>query len=117
MPPLESTLRTRDDLELVGEHHLQPDCRARVVIVHGYAEHCGRYAHVVAALLAAGFECHLMDLRGHGRSGGVRGFVPRFEDYFTDLDLFLTRIEEVASPGVPRVLLGHSLGGLISLGY
>lgn len=117
MPPLESILRTRDGLELVGEHHLRPDCRARVVIVHGYAEHRGRYAALVRALGEAGFESHLMDLRGHGRSEGVRGFVSRFEEYLGDLDLFLMRIEEVADGGVPRILLGHSLGGLISLEY
>ncbi|HYG62334.1 MAG TPA: alpha/beta hydrolase [Thermoanaerobaculia bacterium] len=117
MPPLESTLRTHDGLALIGEHHLRPGCRARVVIVHGYAEHRGRYASLAAALGEAGYECHLLDLRGHGGSGGVRGFVSRFEEYFADLDLFLTRIEEVAAGGIPLILLGHSLGGLISLGY
>jgi len=117
MPPLESILRTRDGLDLVGEHHLRPGCRARVVLVHGYAEYCGRYAHLVQALDEAGYECHLMDLRGHGRSGGVRGFVSHFEDYFSDLDLFLSRVAEVSPGAVPQVLLGHSLGGLLSLTY
>lgn len=116
-PPLESTLRTHDGLELVGEHHLRPACRARVVIVHGYAEHRRRYAELVAALGEAGYECHLMDLRGHGRSEGVRGFVSRFEDYFADLDLFRARIAEVAPGAAFQILLGHSLGGLISLAY
>jgi alpha-beta hydrolase superfamily lysophospholipase len=115
--PLQSTLKTHDGLALVGEHHLRPGCRARVVLVHGYAEHCGRYAHVVEALDAAGYECHLMDLRGHGRSGGVRGFVSHFEDYFTDLGLFLERVAEVAPEPAPRILFGHSLGGLIALSY
>ena len=119
MPPLESTLRTGDGLALAAEHHLQPGCRAVVVIVHGYAEHVGRYTELLAALDAAGYECHLLDLRGHGRSGGVRGHVLRFNDYLDDLDLFLARIAEVRppEPGTPRVLLGHSLGGLISLQY
>jgi alpha-beta hydrolase superfamily lysophospholipase len=117
MAPRKSILRTHDGLDLVGEHHLRPGCRARIVIVHGYAEHRGRYAALVAALGEAGYECHLMDLRGHGRSGGVRGFVSRFEDYFADLNLFLTRIAEVAPGAAFQVLLGHSLGGLISLAY
>src|SRR4029077_15482027 len=65
------------------------------------------------------YECHLLDLRGHGRSGGVRGFVPRFADYLSDLELFLARIDEIQpAPGeVPRILLGHSLGGLIALDF
>jgi alpha-beta hydrolase superfamily lysophospholipase len=122
MLPLESKLQTPDGLVLVGEHHLRPDCRAVVVILHGYAEHAGRYAGLVSDLGGAGYECHLLDLRGHGRSGGVRGYVRRFGDYLDDMDLFLQRIGEVRSedrrqPAVPRILLGHSLGGLISLGY
>ena len=121
MPPLESTLRTADGLALVAEHHLRPGCRAVVVIVHGYAEHVGRYAELLAALDAAGYECHLLDLRGHGRSSGVRGHVRRFGEYLDDLDLFLERIAEVRpqEPGrtPPRILIGHSLGGLISLQY
>jgi alpha-beta hydrolase superfamily lysophospholipase len=51
----------------------------------------------------------------------VRGFVPRFADYLSDLELFLARIDEVrpapAGGEVPRVLLGHSLGGLIALDF
>lgn len=121
MPTLKSVLQTSDGLTLAGEHHLRPDCRAAIVIVHGYAEHAGRYSEVVSALGEAGYECHLFDLRGHGRSGGVHGYVGRFGDYLDDLDLFLQRVEEVRTqvPGrvVPRILLGHSLGGLISLSY
>lgn len=112
-----STLFTRDGLALACEHHGRPAPRGTVVILHGYAEHTGRYAHVVAALDEAGYECHLLDLRGHGRSGGVRGYVHRFEDYFEDVDLFVKRVQEVRVPGLPLILLGHSLGGLISLGY
>lgn len=93
-----------------------------MVIVHGYAEHMGRYAALGAALDEAGYECHLLDLRGHGRSAGVRGYVPHFADYLDDLELFLARVEEVGGgPGqgeaVPRFLFGHSLGGLIALGF
>jgi alpha-beta hydrolase superfamily lysophospholipase len=122
MPPVESILRTPDGLALVCEHHLRPDthARAEIVIVHGYAEHAGRYAELVAALTAAGFACHLIELRGHGRSGGVRGYVRRFDDYLDDLDLFLRQLDEIQPPGssaVPRILVGHSLGGLISLAY
>ena len=117
---MESILRTPDGLTLVGEHHLRPDPRADVVIVHGYAEHTGRYAELITALDAAGFACHLIELRGHGRSEGVRGYVHRFGDYLDDLDLFLGRIGEIQPPerpAAPRILLGHSLGGLISLAY
>lgn len=117
MPPMESILQTSDGLSLVCEHHLGPDPRADIVIVHGYAEHAGRYAELISVLVAAGFACHLIELRGHGRSGGVRGYVRRFGDYLDDLDLFLPRIREAQPSAVPRIVLGHSLGGLISLAY
>lgn len=121
IPPVESILRTHDGLSLVAAHHLRPACRARIAILHGYAEHMGRYSGLVAALGEAGFECHLLDLRGHGRSEGVRGYVPQFADYLDDLDLFLDRVEEVSAGngarGTPRFLFGHSLGGLIALAF
>lgn len=109
-----STLRTPDGLSLAGRHHIPADPRARIVLLHGYAEHAGRYAEVIAALTGAGYECHTLDLRGHGRSEGVRGHVLRFEEYLDDVDLFL---ESLPGTALPRFLIGHSLGGLISLSY
>jgi alpha-beta hydrolase superfamily lysophospholipase len=109
-----STVRTHDGLALSVRHHLPADSRARVILLHGYAEHVGRYAEVIAALTGAGYECHTLDLRGHGHSEGVRGHVLRFEAYLEDIDLFL---ESLPRTTLPRFLIGHSLGGLISLGY
>jgi acylglycerol lipase len=109
-----STVRTHDGLVLSARHYLPPNPRARVVLLHGYAEHVGRYAEVIAALTGARYEVHTPDLRGHGHSEGVRGHVLRFEEYLEDVDLLL---ESVPGNGLPRFLVGHSLGGLISLGY
>lgn len=106
-------LRARDGMGLVVERHLVDDPRARVVIVHGYAEHRGRYRPVVEQLKEAGFECHLFDLRGHGESAGQRGHVSRFTDYLDDLQAVFATVPQ----GLPRFLLGHSLGGLITLSY
>ena len=124
--PFESSFRTRDGLQLVAEHHRLPNRRARVVVVHGYGEHLRRYEKSVAALAAAGYECHLFDLRGHGRSDGVRGHVARFEDYRNDLGLFIEQTiqRDSAEEGATRTgrreplfLIAHSLGGLIALDF
>lgn len=109
-----STVLTPDGLTLSAGHHPVPVARARVVLLHGYAEHAGRYAEVIGVLTGAGFECHTLDLRGHGHSQGVRGHVLKFEEYLDDVDLFLQSLP--ATP-LPRFLIGHSLGGLISLSY
>lgn len=112
-----STVRTRDGLSLSVEQHLlggDSGLRGRIVIVHGYAEHKGRYGHVVAALLDAGYECLLFDLRGHGRSDGPRGHVVRFADYRNDLAQI---IETAPVARAPLIILGHSLGGLIALDF
>lgn len=112
--PVESSaLKTRDGLILRGWHHRPPAPRGRVVLVHGYGEHQERYGHVVAALVAAGYECHTFDLRGHGASEGPRGHVAKFEAYRDDLARFTAHSLEMGEG--PSILLAHSLGGLIAL--
>lgn len=90
--------------------------RAGVLIVHGVGEHAGRYEEVGAQLGAAGLETFSWDLRGFGSSGGERAWVDRFDRFHDDVEdrLAATR---AALPGRPVVLYGHSMGGLISLGY
>jgi alpha-beta hydrolase superfamily lysophospholipase len=113
-----SPLITVDGLKLAVEHHpAAADCRGRLVIVHGYAEHKGRYRALVAELTAAGYDCHLLDLRGHGGSEGRRGHVSRFAEYRDDLHRLAERVRGGAPSGPPPLLVGHSLGGLICLEY
>ena len=109
-----STLQTRDGLALSTWHYPSPAPRVRVVLVHGYADHVGRYPHVIEALTGAGCEVHAFDMRGHGRSEGVRGHVLQFQEYLDDLDLFVAQLPR---DPLPRFLVGHSLGGLLSLRY
>lgn len=87
--------------------------RAVVLLAHGYAEHAGRYGHVAKRLTDAGYAVYALDHWGHGKSDGEGGFVPRFSA-FTDGMSELLALVEVNHPGVPRLLLGHSMGGLIS---
>lgn len=87
-----------------------------VVIVHGIAEHGGRYAHVGRRLAAEGYATYVHDHRGHGRSDGTRGNIERMSTVVTDLE---TMIRGAAGrhPGAPMFLYGHSMGGLITLAY
>src|SRR5689334_7060808 len=92
LPQTRSTLRTRDGLALAAWHFPTPSPRARIVLFHGYADHVGRYPHVIEALTGAGYDVHAFDLRGHGHSEGVRGHVLRFQSYLDDADLFLEEL-------------------------
>ena len=88
--------------------------RAAVYVLHGVAEHSGRYEHVGSALAGRGFETVATDHRGHGRSGGRRGHVDQWSQYLDDVE---DQMAEVRGLGLPVVMLGHSLGGLMALSY
>jgi alpha-beta hydrolase superfamily lysophospholipase len=90
--------------------------RAAVVIVHGLAEHSGRYGAVVDRLLGLGCAVHALDHRGHGRSGGPRADCRRFDDLVDDLERFRVVVRE-RHPEGPLVLLGHSMGGLVVVAH
>lgn len=91
--------------------------QACVAIVHGYAEHSGRYHHVAAALNEAGFDAYALDLTGHGESEGRRGHVDRFSQYLDDVDALRAAIAEQRPDAQKHFILGHSNGGLITLNY
>ena len=108
----------RDGTSLLTRHWAVPSGEpwASLLLVHGLAEHAGRYEHVGAQLAAAGIETYGFDLRGFGGSGGPRASVDRWSQHHDDLEERLAAIRSVA-PTRPLVLYGHSLGGLIALGY
>jgi alpha-beta hydrolase superfamily lysophospholipase len=87
---------------------------ATVLIVHGAGEHSARYDHVAAQMVEAGLDVHSFDWVGHGGSGGARWHIDLYETYHDDL---AERLVATRVPDLPLVLYGHSMGGLISLGY
>jgi lysophospholipase len=88
---------------------------ATLLCVHGLSEHSGRYARLADAATTAGIDVLAVDLAGHGRSTGRRGHIHGFEaDHYGAVDALILAADE-AELTAPRVLLGHSLGGLIAL--
>jgi alpha-beta hydrolase superfamily lysophospholipase len=108
-------LRTADGLELAGLA-LRPavEPKAAVAMVHGFGEHARRYGGLHRALLDAGYAIGAADLRGFGRSPGLRGHVERWADYRADAAAIVGLAASLA-PGRPVFLFGHSMGGLIVL--
>ncbi len=105
---------TADGLTQLRRRWATPGARAAVLLVHGIGEHSGRYLHVGQALSDAGFDVLAADTRGFGQSGGRRAYVEDFSEFLDDVEALLV---ERRTLGLPVVLLGHSLGGLISAAY
>ncbi len=87
-----------------------------VLLAHGYGEHAGRYEHVAQALVGNGAVVYAVDHQGHGRSSGERVLVHDLEEVVSDLHT-LDETARRESPGLPVVLVGHSMGGLIAARY
>lgn len=87
-----------------------------MVVVHGLGEHGGRYGNLVDYFTPKGVGVFAMDHRGHGRSTGIRGHVDAFSQYIEDLAAFVNLVRgDLGRDNV--ILVGHSLGGLISIAY
>lgn len=98
--------------EIYYQFWLPDEPKASLLIVHGLAEHCGRYGNVVEYLVPRGYGVYGFDLVGHGRSSGTRVYVDTFSDYIESLREYKAMVQEW-QPGKPLFLLGHSMGGLI----
>jgi alpha-beta hydrolase superfamily lysophospholipase len=92
------------------------DPRAVVVIAHGAGEHIGRYEHVAARLVSERYAVYGLDHRGHGHSEGPRALIDRVDNAVADLDQFVV-LAAGEHPGTDVFLLGHSMGGCLSLVY
>jgi alpha-beta hydrolase superfamily lysophospholipase len=91
----------------------QPDGAPRdtVILVHGAAEHGGRYAHVAERLTAEGYAVYALDHRGHGRSDGTRAQIDSLDRLVEDLSRLVVLV------GGKPFLVGHSMGGAVALTY
>jgi alpha-beta hydrolase superfamily lysophospholipase len=86
------------------------------LLAHGYGEHIGRYGHVAEALRAAGAVVVGPDHEGHGRSEGERALIADYDRVCDDLHAVAEKAAQ-AYPGLPVVLIGHSMGGMIAADY
>lgn len=99
--------------ELVRVWEPTVEARAELVLVHGIGEHSGRYERVGGLLAEAGIRARSFDLVGFGASGGTRAHIDSWTTYLDQVESHLAATRNT----LPQVLMGHSMGGLISLEY
>jgi alpha-beta hydrolase superfamily lysophospholipase len=104
-------LKVSDDRILRGWAWPAPsETVGQLLLVHGLGEHARRYDRLVNTLWANGWHVLAYDQLGHGQSPGPRGDLPFADALVEDLAAVYG---QWGSPELPRVVLGHSLGGLV----
>lgn len=107
----ESYIASFDGTRLYLKANLPQNPRAIFVIVHGLAEHLGRYDYVTQKLLDKDFGVYRFDHRGHGKSDGKPVFYNDFNEMIDDVN-FVVELAKKENPSLPVYLIGHSMGGL-----
>jgi alpha-beta hydrolase superfamily lysophospholipase len=100
--------------DLVGDEIIPPGARAALLIVHGMAEHRGRYQDAVQRFTRHQLATFSFDLRGHGQSPGDRADIPSFQTFVDDL-LTIRASIVAAHPELPLFMWAHSLGSIIAI--
>jgi alpha-beta hydrolase superfamily lysophospholipase len=113
-PPRELHFASKDGKKLFGTLYEATSPKANALVLHGYADHGGRYAEIAEKLRAEGFSVLCPDLRGHGRSEGDRGYISSFENYLEDLEAALLVLASECGER-PVLFVGHSNGALVGL--
>jgi alpha-beta hydrolase superfamily lysophospholipase len=111
----EGTLATSWSVSIYYQRWLPSDePEAILLVAHGLAEHSGRYEHFARFFTARGHAVVALDHQGHGRSDGMRCHIDRFSEFSEGVALLLDKAGQ-DFPSIPIYLVGHSMGGLISV--
>ncbi|KAJ49277.1 alpha-beta hydrolase superfamily lysophospholipase [Clostridium tetanomorphum] len=113
---LEFKIKTYDGIEIFCKKDVPKDAKAMIVIVHGLCEHLGRYDYFTEKLNEFGYGVYRFDNRGHGKSGGERGYLENFQNFLQDANKIVDIAKE-EHKDLPIFMFGHSMGGLITAAY
>ncbi len=123
MPSTEThfDLTSNDGIAIEAHRWQGPTQRAVIQLAHGMGEHSLRYRHLAQALVEAGYVVYANEHRGHGKGAAARGelgeFGPRAFAGLVDDMALLSRHVRGVHPGLPLILLGHSMGSFATQYY
>lgn len=109
-------VKSFDNTEIYYMKDVPQNAKAIIIIVHGVAEHLGRYEYLKDKFESFGYGVYRFDNRGHGLSGGNRGDMNDFNELIDDTDI-IVNIAKKEYPDLPLYMLGHSMGGFITAAY
>lgn len=103
--------------KIFGQYWL-PETAVQAIIcnVHGQGEHSSRYDHVAEFFVKHSIAFFTADLPGHGKSGGARGHINKFEEYTDVVDKLIQEAKKLF-PQAALFIYGHSMGGNIALNH
>lgn len=112
-----------DDQSIYYEKYILEDAKASIVISHGYTENLEKYNELIYYFLKNNYNVFGIEHRGHGRSGSLgiadktQIHVESFEDYVTDLKIFMDEVVIPEKKDKPLFLFAHSMGGGIGVKF
>lgn len=110
----ETFFKGYDGTKLFLQKWTTTNAKGTILITHGQAEHSECYNRLINGLDGQDWSFVAWDMRGHGKSEGLRGYARDFDNYVLDYKIFVElclKMPEVT--GKPVVLLAHSMGGLV----
>jgi lysophospholipase len=110
------SIKSHDGTAIFYYEAFVPNAIQTVVLVHGFAEHAGRYCHVTEALNQASISVLAIDLRGHGQSGGEQGHMDSIDQYVEDVHAGV-KFAKQQTGAAKVILMAHSMGGLVASHY
>jgi alpha-beta hydrolase superfamily lysophospholipase len=117
MEKIDFNLKSKDGTRLHLHTWQTADPQKVIVIVHGMGGHADFYTDsLVQYIEGRNISVYAADLRGHGRSEGVRGDIENFDDYLEDVKAAVKFARE-RHPDLPLFLLGESMGTPIAVNY
>lgn len=110
------TYKNKDNISIFVQKNLVENPKATIVIVHGLAEHLGRYDYIVSKFNNWGYSVYRFDNQGHGKSEGERTYIECYKNFSDDVHEIVNLAKE-NNIGEKVFILGHSMGGMISTVY